>query len=281
MQVSQLALPGVHNLYNSMAAAIALRRFEITNEDLRDCLSTFQGVEHRLEYVRTIGKNDYINDSKATNVNAAWYALSSYERPITWILGGQGDNDYNELLEIAKKKVSKIVTFGEEANNIFNFFSEHFETYKLNDLEESILKAKEISNETGLDLVEVSPNAKPPVVKLIDYGKFKYQQQKKAAEAKKKQVTIKVKEVKFRPAVDVHDLQVKLKNVYKFLSQGDKVKMLMQFRGREMAHKHIGLDKFKEIIAGVVEETDAVVESPVKMMGNRAIAMLSPSKKAK
>lgn len=146
MQVSQLALPGVHNLYNSMAAAIALRRFEITNEDLRDCLSTFQGVEHRLEYVRTIGKNDYINDSKATNVNAAWYALSSYERPITWILGGQGDNDYNELLEIAKKKVSKIVTFGEEANNIFNFFSEHFETYKLNDLEESILKAKEISN---------------------------------------------------------------------------------------------------------------------------------------
>jgi translation initiation factor IF-3 len=143
----------------------------------------------------------------------------------------------------------------------------------------SINDAKNISDEKGLDLVEVSPNAKPPVVKLIDYGKFKYQQQKKAAEAKKKQVTIKVKEVKFRPAVDVHDLQVKLKNVYKFLGQGDKVKMLMQFRGREMAHKHIGLEKFNDIIAQVVEETGAVVESPVKMMGNRAIGMLAPSKK--
>ena len=143
----------------------------------------------------------------------------------------------------------------------------------------AIEKAREIAGEQGLDLVEVSPNAKPPVVKLIDYGKFKYQQQKKAAEAKKKQVTIKLKEVKFRPAVDVHDLEVKLKNVYKFLGQGDKVKMLMQFRGREMAHKHIGLDKFKAIIAQVVEESDAVVESPLKMMGNRAIAMLAPSKK--
>lgn len=158
MQVSQLALPGVHNLYNSMAAAIALRRFEITNEDLRDCLSTFQGVEHRLEFVRTIGRNDYINDSKATNVNAAWYALSSYERPITWILGGQGDNDYNELLEIAKKKVSKIVTFGEESNNIYNFFSKDFEIYKLNDLEEAILKAKDIS--TSNEVILFSPSCK-------------------------------------------------------------------------------------------------------------------------
>lgn len=145
----------------------------------------------------------------------------------------------------------------------------------------SISKAMDISDEQGLDLVEVSPNAKPPVVKLIDYGKFKYQQQKKAAEAKKKQVTITVKEVKFRPAIDIHDLNVKLKNVYKFLGQGDKVKMLMQFRGREMAHKDIGLDKFKEIIAGVVEQTGAVIESPMKMMGNRAIAMLAPDKKAK
>ena len=125
----------------------------------------------------------------------------------------------------------------------------------------------------------MSPNAKPPVVKLIDYGKFKYQQQKKAAEAKKKQVTIALKEVKFRPAIDTHDLDVKLKNVYRFLGGGDKVKMLMQFRGREMAHKEIGLGKFREIIAQVVEEAGAVVESPVKMMGNRAIAMIAPSKK--
>jgi translation initiation factor IF-3 len=99
------------------------------------------------------------------------------------------------------------------------------------------------------------------------------------SEAKKKQVTITVKEVKFRPAIDIHDLNVKLKNVARFLEQGDKVKMLMQFRGREMAHKEIGLDKFKEIIASVVEEHDAVIESPMKMMGNRAIAMIAPDKK--
>ena len=143
----------------------------------------------------------------------------------------------------------------------------------------SIDQARRIAEEVGLDLVEVSPNAKPPVVKLIDFGKFKYQQQKKAAEAKKKQVTIQVKEVKFRPAIDVHDLNVKLKNVFRFLDSGDKVKMLMQFRGREMAHKDIGLDKFKEIINSVVEEADAVVEAPLKMMGNRAICMVAPSKK--
>lgn len=143
----------------------------------------------------------------------------------------------------------------------------------------SIARAIELSNEAGLDLVEVSPNAKPPVVKLIDFGKFKYQQQKKASEAKKKQVVIQIKEVKFRPSIDSHDLQVKLKSVFKFLAQGDKVKLLMQFRGREMAHKHIGLDKFKEIIAGIEEETGAVIESHMKMMGNRAICMIAPSKK--
>ncbi len=142
-----------------------------------------------------------------------------------------------------------------------------------------MVEGKRIADEQGLDLVEVSPGAKPPVVKLIDYGKFKYQQQKKAAEAKKKQVTIQVKEVKFRPAIDIHDLNVKLKNVYRFLEHGDKVKMLMQFRGREMAHRHIGLDKFREIIAGVVEETGCSVEAPLKMMGNRAIAMIAPAKK--
>jgi translation initiation factor IF-3 len=143
----------------------------------------------------------------------------------------------------------------------------------------SLARANEIANELGLDLVEVSPNAKPPVVKLIDYGKFKYQAQKKASEAKKKQVVIQVKEVKFRPAIDSHDLEVKLKNVYKFLGNGDKVKLLMQFRGREMAHKHIGLDKFRAIISDIVEKSECVIESPLKMMGNRAISMIAPSKK--
>lgn len=143
----------------------------------------------------------------------------------------------------------------------------------------TIQRAHQIAEEVGLDLVEVSPNAKPPVVKLIDFGKFKYQQQKKASEAKKKQVTITVKEVKFRPGIDIHDLEVKLKRVHKFLEQGDKVKMLMQFRGREMAHKDIGLGKFREIIDGVVEEKSAVIEAPMKMMGNRAICMIAPAKK--
>ncbi len=143
----------------------------------------------------------------------------------------------------------------------------------------SLSKARAIADEQGLDLVEVSPNAKPPVVKLIDYGKFKYQEQKRKSEAKKKQVTVSLKEVKFRPNIEKHDLDVKLKNVSKFLGQADKVKMLMQFRGREMSRKHIGLAKFDEIINMVVEEHDAVVETPAKFMGNRVIVILAPSKK--
>ena len=120
--------------------------------------------------------------------------------------------------------------------------------------------------------------AKPPVVKIIDYGKFKYEQQKKAAEAKKKQVTVQLKEIQFRPNIETHDLETKLKRAEKFIGQGDKVKMVMQFRGREMAYKDQGLDKFKGIISNV-EELGAIVESPMKMMGNRAITILAPSKK--
>lgn len=115
---------------------------------------------------------------------------------------------------------------------------------------------------------------------MIDYGKFKYQEQKRLSDAKKKQVVISLKEIKFRPSIDIHDLNVKLKNIQRFLDQGDKVKLLMQFRGREMAHKEIGLSKFREIIAGIVEDYGAVVESPLKMMGNRAISMIAPSKKS-
>lgn len=142
-----------------------------------------------------------------------------------------------------------------------------------------IEEARRIADDTGLDLVEVSPNAKPPVCKLIDYGKYKYQIQKKANEAKKKQVVVTVKEIKLRPGTDSHDLMVKLKKVYQFLKQGDKVKLLMQFRGREMAHKEIGLEKFNDIVKTVQEDTEAMIESPVKMMGNRIIAILAPGKK--
>lgn len=142
----------------------------------------------------------------------------------------------------------------------------------------TLAQAKIIAESEGLDLIEISPNAKPPVVKLMDYGKYKYQVQKKAAEAKKKQVVIDVKEVKFRPNIEKHDLDVKMKNIDKFLDQGDKVKLLMQFRGREMAHKDIGLGKFNEILKQIAEK-GAVVESAPKFMGNRVIAMIAPGKK--
>lgn len=127
----------------------------------------------------------------------------------------------------------------------------------------------------------MSPNAKPPVCKLMDYGKHKYQLQKKANETKKKQATVSVKEIKLRPGIDSHDLMVKLKKVYQFLKDGDKVKMLMQFRGREMAHKDIGLSRFRDILGQIQEETGATSESPPKMMGNRIISVLAPTRKGK
>ncbi len=135
-----------------------------------------------------------------------------------------------------------------------------------------------MADSEGMDLIEISPNANPPVVKMMDYGKYKYQIQKKLAEAKKKQVVIDVKEMKFRPNIEKHDLEVKVNHIEKFLEQGDKVKLLMQFRGREMAHKEIGLSKFDEIVRTVVEK-GAVIEAPAKFMGNRIIAMVAPGKK--
>jgi translation initiation factor IF-3 len=140
-------------------------------------------------------------------------------------------------------------------------------------------QAKIIANTEGLDLIEISPNANPPVVKVMDYGKYKYQQQKKLAEAKKKQVVIEIKEMKFRPNIDSHDLGVKMNHIQKFLDHGDKVKLLMQFRGREMAHKEIGLAKFDEIIRVLTTEHGAIIEAPAKFMGNRVIAMLASGKK--
>jgi len=139
-------------------------------------------------------------------------------------------------------------------------------------------KARTIAEEQGLDLIEVSPSAKPPVVKLIDYGKFKYQQQKKASDAKKKQVLVSLKEIQFRPNIEKHDLDVKLKKAEKFLAQGDKIKMIMQFRGREMAYTQLGMDKFKAIIAQVVE-FGGVVEAHPKMNGNRIITIISAPRK--
>ena len=102
-------------------------------------------------------------------------------------------------------------------------------------------EARAIAEEKGFDLVEVSPEAKPPVVKLMDYGKFKYEQQKKAAEARKKQKVIEVKEIKLRPGIADHDYQVKMESMVKFFEEGDKVKVTMRFRGRELAHPDLGM----------------------------------------
>ncbi|MEC7361485.1 MAG: translation initiation factor IF-3 [Pseudomonadota bacterium] len=134
--------------------------------------------------------------------------------------------------------------------------------------------AIEKAGDFGLDLVEVQPNAEPPVCKILDYGKFKYEAQKRANEARKKQKTIEVKEIKFRPNIDEHDYQVKMRNVTKFLSGGDKVKVTLRFRGREMAHQELGAN----VLARVREETEelAKVEAMPKMEGRQMVMVLAP-----
>ena len=138
------------------------------------------------------------------------------------------------------------------------------------DTQDAIRKAEDF----GLDLVEVQPNADPPVCKILDYGKFKYEAQKRANEARKKQKIIEVKEIKLRPNIDEHDYQVKMRNVQKFLTAGDKVKVTLRFRGREMAHQELGAN----VLTRVREETDefAKVEAMPKMEGRQIIMVLAP-----
>lgn len=142
----------------------------------------------------------------------------------------------------------------------------------------SMSEARRISDEAGLDLVEVSPTAQPPVVKLIDFGKYKYELQKKAQEAKKKQIVIQLKEIQVRPNIEQGDLNTKLNHCKKFLDEGDKIKISMQFRGREMSYREAGMVKFKAILAQITE-FGATVESDPKMMGNRIIAILASTRK--
>ena len=138
----------------------------------------------------------------------------------------------------------------------------------------SIEEALERADEYGLDLVEVSPNADPPVCKILDYGKFKYEAQKKKNEAKKKQKVIEVKEIKMRPNIDEHDYQTKMRNVNRFLGDGDKVKLTMRFRGREMAHQEIGLNVLKRIQEEL--EEIAKVEAHPKLEGRQMIMVVAP-----
>jgi translation initiation factor IF-3 len=130
------------------------------------------------------------------------------------------------------------------------------------------------AEEAGLDLVEVSPNADPPVCKILDFGKFKYEEQKKKNEARKKQKVIDVKEIKLRPNIDAHDYDVKMRNAKRFLEDGDKVKVTMRFRGREMAHQDLGMNVLHKV-RDQLEEL-AKVESMPRMEGRQMTMVLAP-----
>lgn len=140
-------------------------------------------------------------------------------------------------------------------------------------LREALFKAEEAE----LDLVEIAPMAKPPVCRIMDYGKHKYRESKKLHEAKLKQKQIQVKEVKFRPGTDENDYQVKLRNLIRFLSEGDKAKITLRFRGREMAHQELGMEQLKRVEADLAEY--ATVEQFPKMEGRQMIMVLTPKKK--
>ena len=139
-------------------------------------------------------------------------------------------------------------------------------------------RGMEMAEDAGLDLVEISPNANPPVCKIMDFGKFKYEQQKREAEARKKQKTIEVKEVKVRPGTDDHDLDRKIRDAVKFLEGGDKVKVTLRFRGREMAHQNLGREMLQRFSAAIQEV--GKIENMPKMEGRQMVMMIGPVTKA-
>jgi translation initiation factor IF-3 len=137
-----------------------------------------------------------------------------------------------------------------------------------------IAQALQMANDAGLDLVEISPGADPPVCKILDFGKYKYEAQKKAAEARKKQKIIEIKEIKMRPGIDVNDYNVKMRAIRRFLEEGDKVKVTVRFRGREMAHNELGmkvLDRVRDDMAAVSK-----VEQTPKMEGRQMTMVIAP-----
>jgi translation initiation factor IF-3 len=140
----------------------------------------------------------------------------------------------------------------------------------------ALQEALDLADEQGLDLVEIAPNGEPPVCRVMDYGKFKFEQAKKAQIAKKKQKNVQVKEVKFRPGTEEADYQVKMRNVRRFLDEGDKVKLTLRFRGREMAHKELGAAMLKKVETDLAEEI--TVEQYPRMEGRQMVMMISPKK---
>ena len=137
--------------------------------------------------------------------------------------------------------------------------------------------ALQMAEDAGMDLVEIQPNADPPVCRIMDFGKFKFEAQKKAAAAKKKQKTVEIKELKFRPTTDDSDYNIKLRNLRRFLEEGDKVKVNIRFKGREMAHQELGLQMAARIEADLADEV--VIEQRARLEGRQMIMMMSPKKK--
>ena len=141
----------------------------------------------------------------------------------------------------------------------------------------SLNEALKLADEAEVDLVEIAPQANPAVCRLMDFGKFRYQRQKKAHDAKLKQRTIQLKEVKFRPGTEENDYQVKVRNIVRFLNEGDKAKVTMRFKGREIAHQEFGMQMLERIRADL--ENDAVVEQVPKLEGKQLVMVLAPKKK--
>jgi translation initiation factor IF-3 len=141
----------------------------------------------------------------------------------------------------------------------------------------SLGEAQQLADEAQVDLVEIAPQANPAVCRLMDFGKFRYQRQKKAHDARLKQKTIQLKEVKFRPGTEENDYQVKVRNIVRFLNEGDKAKITMRFKGREIAHQEFGMQMLERIRADL--ENDAVVEQVPKLEGRQLVMVLAPKKK--
>ncbi len=157
MTINKLSLIGTHNIFNSMAAAMAARVFEVSDDVIRESLIDFENIEHRLEYVLTVHGVDFINDSKATNVNAAWYAIESMNKPFVWIIGGiDKGNDYSELIKVANKKNLKaIICLGDNNDKIVEAFKNKVVIEQANDMREAVMKSYNLSD-TG-DAVLLSP----------------------------------------------------------------------------------------------------------------------------
>ena len=187
------------------------------------------------------------------------YILIIYHQFIRSIIIAQQEREARINGEITAKEVRLISGDGEQLGVV------------------SLKEALSMAAEKDVDLVEISPTAKPPVCKLMDFGKYKYEQSKKRDEAKKKQKQVQIKEIKFRPGTDEGDYNIKMRNVKRFLEDGDKVKITLRFRGREMAHQEFGAQLLERVKADLEEL--AAVESFPKMEGRQMVMMVAPKKK--